>query len=109
MQLKIPFVKNSCVVYASFNSINGQITKVSKSFKKVFGIEEDIILGKTINRLIPKAFCGVHDDLMNNFINKGTMNIITKGKRSEGLMSFYFKGKKRILFEFILLRNNSYL
>jgi len=92
-QLKIPFVKNSCVVYASFSSINGQITKVSKSFKNIFGIEEDFILGKTINKLIPKALCGVHDDLMNNFKNKGTMNIITKGNRWD---TTNFKDKKGI-------------
>ena len=78
-QIKIPFVRNSCVVYASFSTIDGQITKISKSFKSIFGIDEEFILGKTINGLIPRALYGVHDDLMKNFRNKGTMSIILQG------------------------------
>jgi len=70
-------------VYASFNTIDGKITKVSKSFQKVYDIENKDIIGKTINALIPKGLYGAHDDLMKNFRNKGTMNVIMKGKKIE--------------------------
>lgn len=66
-------------MYASFNTIDGKITKVSNSFESVYDIEKKAILGKTINYLIPKGLYGAHDDLMKNFRNKGTMNVIMKG------------------------------
>ncbi|KAL4508087.1 hypothetical protein ABPG72_021460 [Tetrahymena utriculariae] len=75
------FTKNSCVVYASLNTIDGKITKVSKSFNEVYDIDNKVILGKTINQLIPKGLYGAHDDFMKNFRNKGTMNVIKIGER----------------------------
>ncbi|EAR95470.2 Sec1 family protein (macronuclear) [Tetrahymena thermophila SB210] len=75
------FTKSSCVVYASLNTIDGKITKVSKSFKEVYDIDNKVILGKTINQLIPKGLYGAHDDFMKNFRNKGTMNVIKIGER----------------------------
>jgi len=73
----MPFVKESCVVYASFNSETERIKKVSKSFQDIFQIENSLIIGKHIDYLIPKALKDSHAGCMLNFRNKGFLNTIT--------------------------------
>ena len=78
----MPFVKNSCVVYASFNPESECIAKVSKSFQDIFEIENKLILGKSIDHLMPKAFKDIHCTFMLNFRKKGFLSIIKQGNKN---------------------------
>ncbi|EAR99266.2 transmembrane protein, putative (macronuclear) [Tetrahymena thermophila SB210] len=75
------FSKNACIVYASLIKKDGLIKKVSNSFQKIYGIENKLIIGKTLNSLIPRGLYNTHDDIISNFKNKGHMNIINKEQR----------------------------
>ncbi|KAL4464432.1 hypothetical protein ABPG72_021766 [Tetrahymena utriculariae] len=75
------FSKNTCIVYASLIKKDGLIKKVSNSFQKIYGIENKVIIGKTLNSLIPRGLYNTHDDIISNFKNKGHMNIINKEQR----------------------------
>lgn len=75
------FSKHSCIVYASLIKKDGLIKKVSNTFGRIYGIENDMIIGKTLNSLIPRGLYNAHDDIISNFKNKGSMNIINKGRK----------------------------
>lgn len=66
-------------MYASLIKKDGLIRKVSNSFARIYSIENSQIIGKTLNSLIPRGLYGAHDDIISNFKNKGSMNIINKG------------------------------
>ncbi|EAR89240.2 transmembrane protein, putative (macronuclear) [Tetrahymena thermophila SB210] len=76
------FYGKNCVVFSSLLKNTFSINLVSNSFFKIFGIKPDMVVGKQLNILIPKAIKKDHDKMIQNFIDQDSMSIIGKGERN---------------------------
>ncbi|KAL4481635.1 hypothetical protein ABPG74_007724 [Tetrahymena malaccensis] len=71
----------NCVIYSSLLQNSYVINLASNSFYQVFGVKPDQIIGKQINILVPNAVQNVHNQMIQQFIEEDSINIIQKGQR----------------------------
>jgi hypothetical protein len=70
------FDPRCAVVYLSIGKDKGEIKAFSSAFPLIFGYEREEIFGKSVNLLIPQAIAKTHDQLLQNFVDKGRCTLI---------------------------------
>ncbi|KAL4449154.1 hypothetical protein ABPG74_021146 [Tetrahymena malaccensis] len=74
--------EKTCVLFTSLIEKEFLIQKVSSKFDQIFGYTSEFIEGKQLNVLIPNLIKRQHNQMVQQFIDESSMDIICQGERS---------------------------
>ena len=72
------FSKDAALVVVNISDEIGKITKVSNNMPNVLGYSSHTLIGMSINGLIPLTIREIHDDIVKNFINNFSSEVMRK-------------------------------
>ncbi|EAR82246.2 PAS domain S-box protein (macronuclear) [Tetrahymena thermophila SB210] len=75
-------LSKTCVLFTSLIGKDFLVNKSTNQFKKIFGYDSDYIQGKPLNLLIPNMLKKHHNQMIQQFIDEQSMNIIIQGERN---------------------------
>lgn len=67
--------------------LEGRITSLNQAAESIFGVEEEAMLGKKINQLMPENYASNHDGYLKHYRHTQEKKIIGIGRQVEGLHS----------------------
>ena len=77
----ILFNKDAALIYLTLTNVKGIIKNYTKTFREAVGTSDKSILNQSINNFIPKIIAEVHDIYLDNFVERGRINILKSDNR----------------------------
>ncbi|KAM3130949.1 hypothetical protein pb186bvf_016972 [Paramecium bursaria] len=73
--------RDNCVIQITLLQPRGTIIKSTRMFAKYLGYRDEEIIDQNIKKFMPSIIAADHDLYLNNFVERGRINIVKKDKR----------------------------
>ncbi|CAD8077604.1 unnamed protein product [Paramecium primaurelia] len=78
---KIIYDPGSCVIQITLLQPRGNVIRYTRSFQKAIGFQDEEIQNQNINRFMPQIIANDHDLYLDNFVERGRINVVRSAVR----------------------------
>ncbi|CAK56775.1 unnamed protein product (macronuclear) [Paramecium tetraurelia] len=78
---KIIYDPGSCVIQITLLQPRGNVIRYTRSFQKAIGFKDEEIQNQNINRFMPQIIANDHDLYLDNFVERGRINVVKTAVR----------------------------
>ncbi|CAD8086203.1 unnamed protein product [Paramecium sonneborni] len=78
---KIIYDPGSCVIQITLLQPRGNVIRYTRSFQKAIGYKDEEIQDQNINRFMPQIIANDHDLYLDNFVERGRINVVRNAVR----------------------------
>ncbi|CAD8084665.1 unnamed protein product [Paramecium sonneborni] len=78
---KIIYDPGSCVIQITLLQPRGNVIRYTRSFQRAIGYKDEEIQDQNINRFMPQIIANDHDLYLDNFVERGRINVVRSAVR----------------------------